>query len=344
MESGATTSKMAKLPILNPKEYDLWLMRIEQYFFMTNYSLWEVIMNGNKVLKKKVGETEQDYDPTTAEEKQDRRNETKARGTLLMALPNKYQLKFHAYKDAKLLMEAIEKRYGGNKYINSNSSTNEADSTAYEISTATTQGNYINSLSVDNLSDAVICAFLVTEGIRGTKEEINGRENSIDDGKREVLPAQTLSLLESQVTDKCKTGLGYNAVTSTTAQPAVEKFVSSTEMLDNQENNKRYHVVPPPLIGNFIPSKPDIMFLDEVIESEHLDVITVVTPSNAQKDEIVHESVRCDAVEPRTVRKNNLTTPIIEEWNSDDESEVDVIPRVMNKTMRSSYDEIKFVK
>ncbi|GJS61241.1 hypothetical protein Tco_0656025 [Tanacetum coccineum] len=47
--------------------------------------------------------------------------------------------------------------------INSNSSTNEADSTAYEISTATTQGNYINSLSVDNLSDAMICAFLVSQ-------------------------------------------------------------------------------------------------------------------------------------------------------------------------------------
>ncbi|GJY07182.1 hypothetical protein Tco_0374236 [Tanacetum coccineum] len=39
----------------------------------------------------------------------------KARGTLLMALPNKDQLKFHSYKDAKLLMEAIEKRFGGNK-------------------------------------------------------------------------------------------------------------------------------------------------------------------------------------------------------------------------------------
>ncbi|GJR54330.1 hypothetical protein Tco_1404851 [Tanacetum coccineum] len=39
----------------------------------------------------------------------------KARGTLLMALPNKDQLKFHSYKYAKLLMEAIEKRYGGNK-------------------------------------------------------------------------------------------------------------------------------------------------------------------------------------------------------------------------------------
>ncbi|GKC75246.1 putative reverse transcriptase domain-containing protein, partial [Tanacetum coccineum] len=56
-----------------------------------------------------------EYEPTSIEEKQDRRNEIKARGTLLMALPNKDQLKFHSYKDAKLLMEAIEKRYGGNK-------------------------------------------------------------------------------------------------------------------------------------------------------------------------------------------------------------------------------------
>ncbi|GKG11408.1 hypothetical protein Tco_0342808, partial [Tanacetum coccineum] len=38
-----------------------------------------------------------------------------SRKTLLMALPNKDQLKYHSYKDAKLLMEAIEKRYGGNK-------------------------------------------------------------------------------------------------------------------------------------------------------------------------------------------------------------------------------------
>ncbi|GKE73209.1 hypothetical protein Tco_1535250 [Tanacetum coccineum] len=82
---------------------------------MTDYSLWEVIKNGKKVLKRTIGEIEQEYDPTTAEEKQDRRNEIKARGTLLMALPNKDQLKFHSYKDAKFLMEAIVKRYRGNK-------------------------------------------------------------------------------------------------------------------------------------------------------------------------------------------------------------------------------------
>ncbi|GKF75234.1 hypothetical protein Tco_0224678, partial [Tanacetum coccineum] len=56
-----------------------------------------------------------EYEPTSAEEKQDKRNEIKAKGTLLIALPNKDQLNFHSYKDAKFLMEATEKRYGGNK-------------------------------------------------------------------------------------------------------------------------------------------------------------------------------------------------------------------------------------
>nr|GFD35379.1 ribonuclease H-like domain-containing protein [Tanacetum cinerariifolium] len=31
-----------------------------------------------------------------------------------MALPDKHQLKFNSHKDAKKLMEAIEKRFGGN--------------------------------------------------------------------------------------------------------------------------------------------------------------------------------------------------------------------------------------
>nr|GEW50882.1 ribonuclease H-like domain-containing protein [Tanacetum cinerariifolium] len=52
--------------------------------------------------------------PTTAEQKLARKNELKARGTLLMALPDKHRLKFNSHKDAKTLMEAIEKRFGGN--------------------------------------------------------------------------------------------------------------------------------------------------------------------------------------------------------------------------------------
>nr|GEV28675.1 putative ribonuclease H-like domain-containing protein [Tanacetum cinerariifolium] len=47
---------------------------------------------------------------TTAKQRLARKNELKARGTLLMALPDKHQLKFNIHKDAKTLMEAIEKR------------------------------------------------------------------------------------------------------------------------------------------------------------------------------------------------------------------------------------------
>nr|GEV34128.1 putative ribonuclease H-like domain-containing protein [Tanacetum cinerariifolium] len=74
----------AKLPILNPNEFDLWKMMIEQYFLMTDYSLWEVILNGDSPTPTRV-------------------------------VDDKHQLKFNIHKDAKSLMEAIEKRFGGNK-------------------------------------------------------------------------------------------------------------------------------------------------------------------------------------------------------------------------------------
>ncbi|GJS73388.1 putative ribonuclease H-like domain-containing protein [Tanacetum coccineum] len=91
-------------------------MRIEQYFLMTDYALWEVIVNGDSPPPKRtIDGVEKIYPPTTTEEKLARKNELKARGTLLMALPNEHQLKFNTYKCAKSLMEAIEKRFGGNK-------------------------------------------------------------------------------------------------------------------------------------------------------------------------------------------------------------------------------------
>ncbi|GJU59232.1 ribonuclease H-like domain-containing protein [Tanacetum coccineum] len=103
----------AKLPVLNPGEFELWKMRIEQYFLMTDYALWEVIINGDSPPPKRtVDGVEQTYPPTTAEEKLARKNELKTRGTLLMALPNEHQLKFNTYKNDKSLMEAIKERFG----------------------------------------------------------------------------------------------------------------------------------------------------------------------------------------------------------------------------------------
>nr|GEV96506.1 hypothetical protein [Tanacetum cinerariifolium] len=90
-------------------------MRIEQYFLMTDYSLWEVILNVDSPVPTRLVEgVAQPVAPITVEQKLARKNELKARGTLLMALPDKHQLKFNSHKDAKSLMEDIEKRFGGN--------------------------------------------------------------------------------------------------------------------------------------------------------------------------------------------------------------------------------------
>ncbi|GJX44681.1 hypothetical protein Tco_0261357 [Tanacetum coccineum] len=69
------STQTIKLPILQPGEYDLWKMRMEQYL---------------------------------------QKAELKARSTLLIALPNEHQLKFNPYKDAMTLMQAIENSFGGN--------------------------------------------------------------------------------------------------------------------------------------------------------------------------------------------------------------------------------------
>nr|GEU39701.1 ribonuclease H-like domain-containing protein [Tanacetum cinerariifolium] len=82
---------------------------------MTDYSLWEVILNAHSPVPTRVVEgVLQPVAPTTVEQRLAQKNELKAHGTLLMALPDKHQLKFNSHKDAKTLMEAIEKRFRGN--------------------------------------------------------------------------------------------------------------------------------------------------------------------------------------------------------------------------------------
>ncbi|GJV28888.1 hypothetical protein Tco_1385336 [Tanacetum coccineum] len=175
---------------------------------------------------------------------------------------------------------------------------------------------------------------VLEDNINVLKLEVRLRDNALDIYKQNLEKAEaerdqlkeTLEkfqnsskslneLLECQVIDKFKKGLGYN--TATAASPAVEGFVNLT---DKSEADKAYHAVPPPLTGNFIPRKPDLTFIDEIVESENLDVTTVVTPINVKT---VADRDISNTVESNDVRMDNTSAPIIEDWNSDDESEID---------------------
>ncbi|GJX08183.1 ribonuclease H-like domain-containing protein [Tanacetum coccineum] len=121
MEFESTNSgTTVKLPILKLGEYEMWVIRIKQYFQIQNYALWEVIENGDSWVS--VPETAQENGtlvtkmsiPVTAEEKTNKKNNVKARSLLLMALPNEHQLTFSQYPDAKSMFAAIETPFGGN--------------------------------------------------------------------------------------------------------------------------------------------------------------------------------------------------------------------------------------
>ncbi|GJV89345.1 putative ribonuclease H-like domain-containing protein [Tanacetum coccineum] len=131
--------------------------------------------------------------PVTTEEKAQKKNHVKARSMLLMALPNKHQLTFNQYKDAKTLFAAIQTRFGGNdatkktqktllkqSYENFNapnvshkyglcnqllaSSINEVNTANVQVSTANSSVSNDSTFDcTNNLSDATVYAFLANQ-------------------------------------------------------------------------------------------------------------------------------------------------------------------------------------
>ncbi|GJR12526.1 ribonuclease H-like domain-containing protein [Tanacetum coccineum] len=85
-------------------------MRMEQYLTYTDYALWEVIVNGDAhvaIASASVG-TKGPIPPKIARQKLARKNELKAKSTLLLAILDEHLLKFNEIKDAKTLWEAIK--------------------------------------------------------------------------------------------------------------------------------------------------------------------------------------------------------------------------------------------
>nr|GEV48755.1 hypothetical protein [Tanacetum cinerariifolium] len=108
--------------MLKKGDYKMWRLRIEQYFQVEDYALWDVIKNGNSF--KLVAQTITNDAGTsttlipslvTTEKKAQKKNDVKARSLLLMALPNEHLMTCNQYKDAKTLFAATQTRFGGNE-------------------------------------------------------------------------------------------------------------------------------------------------------------------------------------------------------------------------------------
>nr|GEW55026.1 reverse transcriptase domain-containing protein [Tanacetum cinerariifolium] len=439
--------------------------------------------NGNaSPITKVVKRVETIIAPATTEEKAQKRLELKARSTLLIGILNEDQLKFNSIKDAKSLLQAVKKRNkheidtlslddlynnlkiykpevigisSSNKntqnvaFVSSNStnSINRAVNNAHGITTGNTQATTINSTTIDNLSDAIICSFFASQPnssqlynedlqqihpdnleemdlrwqmamltIRARRFLKNiGRKFSMmvmrplalvscdglggydwsdqaEDGPTNFsLMAYSSSSFNSKVStdSNCSSSCLENvkilkepneqllkdlriskiqAITYKTCLESIEarllvykknKYVYEEDIkltVENFENSSKslsklldceivdkcktglgYNPVPPPYIGNFIPSKPNFSGLEEFV-NEHMISETAVKKSVVETSE-----AKASADKPKVVRKN-FGSLLIEDWISNSEDEDESNPKIEKKTIKPSFAKIEFVK
>ncbi|GKC16573.1 retrovirus-related pol polyprotein from transposon TNT 1-94, partial [Tanacetum coccineum] len=153
------------------------------------------------------------------------------------------------------------------------------------------------------------------ENLRNELEELKKEKDSIDFKiKKFENSAKDLDcLLGTQRSVKDKTGLGLN----------------------------KYTAVPPPPAQVYSPPKNDLSWtgLLEFIDDTVTDYSRPTPSIDVPRD--VSESVSFFEQRGSVVMSNNFSAPIIEELDSEDESEVDF---TLNETVRSSFEQEKFDK
>ncbi|GJV97617.1 ribonuclease H-like domain-containing protein [Tanacetum coccineum] len=345
---------------------------MEQYLTHTDYALWEVIVNGDApAISSASAGTECPIPPKTAEQKLARKNELKAKSTLLLAIPDEHLLKS---KGLDKTYDRFQKLISQLEIHENTSSTNEAVNTAHDVSTASSQGQASSSTYADD----VIVSFFANQsnspqldnedlkqidtddleemdlkwqklGFDKTKVECynchrrghfarecrapRNQGNRNGNAPRRVVPIETpanvlvvqdgidlknqleealkekddlkrklekfeessknlTKLINSQISAKDKTGLGYDSQMNE-SEMVHSVFNSRESDVDNSSVNDRFktgegfHAVPPPYTGNYKPSRPDLSFAgldDSVYKTKVSESIT--TASVESKDRL----------------------------------------------------------
>ncbi|GJS34618.1 putative ribonuclease H-like domain-containing protein [Tanacetum coccineum] len=371
---------LAKLPMLKLGEYEMWEIRIKQYFQIQDYALWEVIENGN--LWVPIPVTAPESGPST---------------TLKMT-----------YVDTKSMFAAIKARFGG---IEATKRTQKAllkqtqlklqcvqnVSTAikWDILPENAEHQGVKTTEIGSVAhqgvgfeDASEKAMCVIDGAgfdwsdmaeeefnkhgfmandTGFKASTYKRGLSILEGQilkykeSEVLFSEEIALLKrsvghkeylmgllrtelEKITDKSKKGFGYNVVPSPHPlilnrptpldlsysglqefkQPEVNEYgprdssVMPTTGCDKESDNSKENTK---------------CYLKQL--SKDTDSSSIKSPLKV--DKVCEESFSVPAnqvkgEEPKKARENN-DAPIIEDWVSDDEDDVEPIPKVEKKTV-----------
>nr|GFA01147.1 hypothetical protein [Tanacetum cinerariifolium] len=120
---------IAKIPDLDTGKFEQWQFQIQQYLQHEHYAMWEVIEFEDSYVVPTSPSSTTTTDTTsgesgtksgrtvtlTAEDMQKKKNDVKARTTLLLSLLDEHQLRFSKYKNTQELWAAILKTLSGNE-------------------------------------------------------------------------------------------------------------------------------------------------------------------------------------------------------------------------------------
>ncbi|GJW20243.1 hypothetical protein Tco_0030865 [Tanacetum coccineum] len=124
-------------------------------------------------------------------------------------------------------------------------------------------------------------------------------------------------LLDSQICDKFKSGMGYDSQ------------VFDSQVNDRYKTGDGYYDVPPPYTRNFMSPKPDLVLADkdEYVFSESVTSVPAVATSEVKTSESKPKSV---------------SEPLIEDWISDSKNENET--KSKSRQRKHSNAKVKFVK
>nr|GEU78480.1 hypothetical protein [Tanacetum cinerariifolium] len=184
---------------------------------------------------------------------------------------------------------------------NNTDSTNKVVNTAHGVSAASSKTKASNLLNVKGDGLKVADGNVDYESQKIPTE--NMKESRNMEAPRRTVPVE--DTISNALVSQCD-GLGYDWSGQAKDGPtnfALMAYTSSSSSSSSNSNTKLstcegYHAVLPPYTGNFIPPKPDLVFVDKHVVSESVTSLPGIAKSKVENSE---------------TKLKTISTPIIED-------------------------------
>ncbi|GJY00846.1 hypothetical protein Tco_0358998, partial [Tanacetum coccineum] len=230
------STQTIKLPILQPGEYDLWNMRMEQYLQCIDYTLWEIVENGNAPIVAKTVDGKE---------------------------------------------TAIENIFGGNAATKKTQKNLLKQQYKNFVASSTELDN--EDLQQIHLDDLEEMDFRTPRNQDSRNKEPTRRIVPIKETTSNALVSHYdgFGYDWSDQAEEGPTNFALMAYSSTSSSSS-----TNSEIMNKCKTGLRYNVVPPPYTGNFMPPKPDLVYpsLDDFLDNESASESVVEKPIVESKE------------------------------------------------------------